>query len=37
MQLTEIDFHKSRLSKLEPLFALKQQQIEFPAGNRPKR
>ena len=27
MQLTEIDFYKSRLSKLEPLFALKQQQI----------
>ena len=26
-QLTEIDFYKSRLSKLEPLFALKQQQI----------
>ncbi|MBS1617644.1 MAG: serine/threonine-protein phosphatase [Bacteroidetes bacterium] len=25
--LTEIDFYKSRLSKLEPLFALKQQQI----------
>lgn len=27
MALTEIDFYKSRLSKLEPLFALKQQQI----------
>ncbi|MBS1592750.1 MAG: serine/threonine-protein phosphatase [Bacteroidetes bacterium] len=27
MPLTEIDFYKSRLSKLEPLFALKQQQI----------
>jgi sigma-B regulation protein RsbU (phosphoserine phosphatase) len=27
MQLTEIDFYKSRLSKIEPLFALKQQQI----------
>jgi sigma-B regulation protein RsbU (phosphoserine phosphatase) len=26
-QLTEIDFYKSRLSKLEPLFTLKQQQI----------
>ena len=26
-QFTEIDFYKSRLSKLEPLFALKQQQI----------
>ena len=27
MQLTEIDFYKSRLSKIEPMFALKQQQI----------
>ena len=26
-EFTEIDFYKSRLSKLEPLFALKQQQI----------
>lgn len=26
-QFTEIDFYKSRLSKLEPMFALKQQQI----------
>ncbi len=26
-QFTEIDFYKSRLSKIEPLFALKQQQI----------
>ena len=26
MQLTEIDFYKSRLSKIEPMFALKQQQ-----------